>query len=235
MESIEAAAQTGGWPPSWLAAILRLLITILLPLLLVLINARLLMSDRYILWEYNRPSFPNDLYGMSQDERIAYALPSLQYLFNNEGIEFLGDITFPDGTPIYNERELSHMADVKQVTQGISTYGYGLLALWILAAVALGVSAEGRVHLLRGLFQGGVLTVILLVVGLLVTSVSFNWLFTQFHALFFEGSTWLFPTTDTLIRLFPQRFWVDAFVLMFGGALLEALVIGGVTWWLLRR
>jgi uncharacterized membrane protein len=53
--------------------------------------------------------------------------------------------------------------------------------------------------------------------------------------LFFEGSTWLFPTSDTLIRLFPQQFWVDAFVLMFGGALLEALVIGGLMWWLLRR
>jgi integral membrane protein (TIGR01906 family) len=121
------------------------------------------------------------------------------------------------------------------VTQSISTYGFSLLSLWILAAVVLGVSAEGRVHLLRGLFQGSVLTVIVLVVGLLVTSVSFNWLFTQFHALFFEGSTWLFPTTDTLIRLFPERFWIDAFVLMFGGALLEALLIGGVTWWLLRH
>jgi integral membrane protein (TIGR01906 family) len=235
MDSIEAAAQTGGWPPTWLATILRRIITVLLPLLLILINARLLMSDRYILWEYNRPTFPDDLYGMSQDERIEYALPSLRYLFNNQGIDFLGGLTFADGTPIYNERELSHMADVKQVTQGISTYGYGLLALWIVAAVALGVSGEGRAQLYQGLFQGGVLTVIVLVVGLLVTSVSFNWLFTQFHALFFEGSTWLFPTTDTLIRLFPERFWVDAFVLMFGGALVEALVIGGLMWRLLRR
>jgi integral membrane protein (TIGR01906 family) len=235
MEPLEAATQAESWLPTWLAAILRLFITVILPFLLVLINVRLLMSNRYVLWEYNRPSFPPDPYGLTKDDRIDYALPSLQYLFNDEGIDFLGDITFPDGTPIYNERELSHMADVKQVTQSISTYGFSLLSLWILAAVVLGVSAEGRVHLLRGLFQGSVLTVIVLVVGLLVTSVSFNWLFTQFHALFFEGSTWLFPTTDTLIRLFPERFWIDAFVLMFGGALLEALLIGGVTWWLLRH
>jgi integral membrane protein (TIGR01906 family) len=235
MEPIEAAAQAEGWLPTWLAAILRLFITVPLPLLLILINARLLMSNRFVLWEYNRPSFPPDLYGMTQDERIDYALPSLQYLFNDEEIGFLADLTFVDGTPIYNERELSHMADVKQVTRGISTYGFSLLSLWILAAVVLGVNPAGRMQLLRGLFQGSVLTVILLVVGLLVTSVSFNWLFTQFHALFFEGSTWLFPTTDTLIRLFPERFWVDAFALMFGGALVEALVIGGLTWWLLRR
>jgi uncharacterized membrane protein len=45
--------------------------------------------------------------------------------------------------------------------------------------------------------------------------------FTLFHALFFEGDSWLFLNSDTLIRLFPIRFWQDAFLL---GAL---IALGG--------
>lgn len=37
----------------------------------------------------------------------------MNYLTNDEGIEFLGDLKFPDGSPVYNERELHHMVDVK--------------------------------------------------------------------------------------------------------------------------
>jgi len=36
--------------------------------------------------------------------------------------------------------------------------------------------------------------------------------FVGFHALFFEGDSWLFLYSDTLIRLFPLRFWQDAFL-----------------------
>ncbi len=36
--------------------------------------------------------------------------------------------------------------------------------------------------------------------------------FSGFHALFFEGDSWLFAYSDTLIRLFPLRFWQDTFL-----------------------
>jgi len=77
--------------------------------------------------------------------------------------------------------------------------------------------------------------IMLIVLGLVAVATSFDWLFTQFHHLFFEGNSWLFLYSDTLIRLYPERFWVDAFALMFGGALLEAVMLGGVMWRLLRR
>jgi uncharacterized membrane protein len=41
--------------------------------------------------------------------------------------------------------------------------------------------------------------------------------------LFFTGDSWLFLYSDTLIRLFPMRFWQDAF--LFAGAL---DVLGGL-------
>jgi uncharacterized membrane protein len=34
--------------------------------------------------------------------------------------------------------------------------------------------------------------------------------FADFHHLFFQGNSWLFPDSDTLIRLYPLQFWQDA-------------------------
>jgi integral membrane protein (TIGR01906 family) len=42
--------------------------------------------------------------------------------------------------------------------------------------------------------------------------VAFSVFFVFFHQVFFESGTWVFRFSDTLIRLFPQRFWRDAFI-----------------------
>ena len=235
METTRSSSEAGLRPPAWLAAVMHLVIVAAMPLLLVLINARLLMSEAYIRWEYSRPGFPEDPYGFTQEDRLRYAIPSLNYLFSPPESETLGDLTFPDGTPIYNERELSHMHDVKVVTRQLVRYGFALLGIWGVCVVGLAIHPTTRRVLYLALFRGSFLTVALIIVGLVATATSFNWLFAQFHALFFVGNSWIFPTSDTLIRLFPQKFWVDAFVLIFGGTFIEALLLGGAAWLLLKR
>lgn len=228
--------KTGFAVPMWLAAILQVLIAALLPLLLILINAGLLMFPAFMRLEYTRPGFPADPYGFTTEDRLEYGPRGLAYLFNNEGIEYLGDLQFENGERVFNERELGHMHDVKLVTQKLVRFGIGLLAVYLIAVVVLGISESTRDRLLQGLLSGSILTVLLLVVGIVTVALNFNWLFTQFHTLFFEGDSWLFPTTDTLIRLYPIQFWTDAFAMMFGGALLEAIVIGVVCWrWLVKQ
>jgi integral membrane protein (TIGR01906 family) len=72
----------------------------------------------------------------------------------------------------------------------------------------------------RGLERGGWLTVITIVTILLFVILAFNVIFVAFHEVFFNAGTWTFPTSDTLIRLFPERFWQDTFltlVLLAGG------------------
>jgi uncharacterized membrane protein len=44
--------------------------------------------------------------------------------------------------------------------------------------------------------------------------------------LFFSGDTWLFAYSDTLIRLFPIRFWEDCFIYIGGFSLIVGLVLG---------
>jgi integral membrane protein (TIGR01906 family) len=230
----DAPAAGGLTIPGWLIAVLSLFVTIGLPLVLLLINARFLMTDGFLRFAYNSPIVPADTYGFSTEDRLELAPLALGYLFNDAGIEFLGDQTFPDGSPLYNERELSHMVDVKEVTQGLARFGYILIALVLASSALLAFSQNAQPGLYNGLLRGSVLTALLIIGGLLLVGTSFNWLFTQFHNLFFEPGTWLFLFTDTLIRLFPLPFWALAFALMFGGTLLQALTIGVFAWFKLR-
>jgi integral membrane protein (TIGR01906 family) len=221
--------------PGWGVIILRVILVVALPLALVLINARALMGNAYLHWEYNRPGFSPDPFGFSTQDRLTYAPLAMTYLFNRSGAEFLANEKKADGSPLYNERELSHMDDVKRVTQGLICFGLGLIGVYVLSLIALVVPAGTRPALYRSLLWGSIWTVVLIVLGLVVTLTSFEWLFTEFHRLFFTGNTWIFPTSDTLIRLFPEQFWIDAFSLMFGGALFEAIILGAVMWALGRR
>jgi integral membrane protein (TIGR01906 family) len=214
---------------------LRSLLVIALPLVLVLINAGILMSNLFLQWEYNRPGFPADPFGFTTQDRLHYAPLAMAYLFNSEGIEFLSKQTFPDGSPLYSEQALSHMSDVKGVTRNLSLFGYVLIAGVLVSIFLLARQPDLRPALLKTLRLGGIVTIALILVGLLITAVSFRELFTAFHRLFFQGDSWLFPYSDTLIRLFPIEFWTDAFALMFGGALIGGGLIAGISTWLLRR
>lgn len=202
--------------------LIRVLVPILVPVAILLTATRLLLTPLFVNIEYHMPGFPEDAYGMTQAQRLHYAPLALDYLMNDEDIRFLGDQTFDDGTPLYNERELRHMHDVKVLTQQALKVWFGvLLALAVIGILAWrqGLLTEFR----TALGQGGAFTVALIVALLVLIALSFDWLFTEFHGLFFEGDTWLFLYSDTLIRLFPMRFWQDVFFALGGLSLLAGL------------
>jgi integral membrane protein (TIGR01906 family) len=206
------------WVGLWQAVII-----VTLPLLLLLLNARLLMTEVYLQLEYNRPNFPADPFGMTTEERLTYAPLALRHML---GEGDLAALTFPDGGPLFNEREVRHMNDVQAVAWRLFRIGYVMLGGFVVSVTNLAASRETREALRLAVLRGSGLTIALLVGGLALVLFGFDLLFVQFHALFFEGSTWVFPTSDTLIRLFPERFWIDVFTFVFGGALVEAVVLG---------
>jgi len=193
---------------------------------LVVIGLRLMLTPLYIQVEYRLPGFPPDPYGFSQGDRLHWAELSRQYLLNDAPIAFLGDLRFEDGRAVFNDRELRHMADVKRVVQGALTVGYAALAF----VLALGLWAwrRGETAFYRhALARGGWLTMAFVGLIVLFSVAAFNVFFVAFHRIFFEGDTWLFNYSDTLIRLFPERFWRDAF-------LWEGGVTLGLAWLLTR-
>jgi len=206
---------------------LSLLVTFLIPIFLLMLGVRILLTPAFPEVEYRTPNFPEDSYGFTQAERLEYSKIAIEYLVNDAGPEFLGDLTFENGAPLYKESEVSHMVDVK----GLVKFG---LRLWLWATgllVALwgwAVFDKRKQAYLTGAKRGGWLTLILTGTLAVAASVNFWTFFEQFHHLFFEGESWIFLYSDTLIRLFPMRFWQDAFlmegIIVVGGAL--ALAFG---------
>ena len=213
--------------------ILAWIVTLIVPIALIGLGLRLLLSPLFLQIEYNMPYFPPDEFGFTKEERLKWAPYALNYLTNNEDISYLGDLKFDDGTPLYNERELSHMDDVKVVTQGALRVWYASLAVLLLLGVWAWSGGWWPDYLL-GLMRGGWLMVglavtvgVIVEVGIALNPNVFLNFFAGFHSLFFEGDSWLFLYSDTLIRLFPIRFWQDAFllaaVIALGGGIALAL------------
>ncbi len=53
----------------------------------------------------------------------------------------------------------------------------------------------------------------------------FDDFFVQFHSVFFDGDSWRFSTTDTLLRLYPEEFWQDTSQLAAGIVVAQAVVV----------
>lgn len=202
----------------FLDSMARLALALAVPVLLVMGSVRLVMTPLYLQLEYGRPGFPSDIYGFPDEERLELAEYALNYLINNEEIDYLGDLTFPNGAPLYTASELRHMEDVQVVTQLAFLLMIGVGIETAVVAFLLWRTPRGRAVLREGLFAGAALTLGIIVFIVLFAVVAWDMFFTAFHQVFFEAGTWQFRNDDTLIRLFPEQFWFDA-----------ALVIGAIT------
>lgn len=235
--------------PAWLAVLCRVILIVFIPVVLTLTNVRLLLTPYFPRLEYRMPGFPDDPYGLSLADRLKYTELSRQFLLNNAGLDFVRNMRFPPGITappescpyyldgdcnrFYNDRELKHMADVKVVLRWV-------LNVWALGGV-LSLVAAGLLYyfgqkaaLRAGLLGGAGLTLALLVSIVTYLLIDFNSFFVRFHQVFFEGGTWTFLFSDSFIRLFPERFWQDAFTFIGAGTIVEALIIAAWAWYKLR-
>lgn len=216
-----------------LKPILHGLVTLATPIILCTLIILVLLSPVFITIEYRRSGFPEDEYGFSTAERLEFGNQTRSYLVTRQSLDSLRELEFENGDPIYKERELSHLEDVKVVIQGLLRVFYISLVVFSFG----GYLAQGNKwgdEFLGAISRGGRLSAILLITILFFTLISFRALFTLFHKIFFEGDSWLFFYSDTLIRLFPMQFWQDVF-LIFG---VLTLVLGGFIGWgipVLRR
>jgi integral membrane protein (TIGR01906 family) len=224
--------------------ILSWLVALVVPLALIGLGLRAVLLPLFLQVEYRMPYLPPDDYGFTIQDRLHWSRYAWDYLLNKADISYLGDLKFDDGKPLYNERELSHMADVKRVITGSLKVWYVSLAL----LAALGAWAWfGRFASAQhdwwqgyrlGLMRGGWLMVglavaigLIVVIGIVVNPNIFWNFFAVFHSLFFTGDSWLFEFSDTLIRLFPLRFWMDAFLF----AAIIALGGGAALGWIFKK
>ncbi len=204
--------------------LINILTILLLPFALVLGSVRLLVTDRYLAYEYGKTSFPADPFGFDQSQRFIYASANFRFVRENQSIEALANQRLGD-QPLYNLRELEHMQDVQDVYQvawRVWQFSFGLI---LLAVLLFAWRRETRPALGNALIAGGLLSASLItLIGLLAVVAWQTW-FVAFHQVFFTPGTWSFETSDTLIRLFPEKFWFDAALTSSGLSLLGGLLL----------
>ncbi|MFW6135358.1 MAG: TIGR01906 family membrane protein [Chloroflexota bacterium] len=210
------------------------LLVLALPVLLLAANLRLVTGHWFVRWEYRRAGFPADPFGLSTAERIQLAEVCQDFLASNADISLLADLRLPGGEPAFNERELRHMADVQAVYRGLTVAGVAAALLWTGVGIALLTTPQSQRLLPTALLNGGLFTLGLLSAVGASMLVSWGRFFTTFHRVFFQGDTWIFPPSDTLIRLFPIPFWIDVAATIVGLLVLEAILVT-VAAWIWRR
>lgn len=233
--------------------LLQILIILLFPVFLALTNVRVLMTSRFAQWEYAKTDFPDpadvvsvgaseagsaseEIYVVPIEARQPIVDQTLAYVKGAGDDSLIADMAFGDGTRVYNEREVRHLRDVRVLVRQV-TIAHIVGGLILLLGVGYLVWS-GRSQAAAGaLTIGAGLTVGLTVFIGVVAALMFQFFFVRFHLIFFEGGTWMFPSTDTLIQIFPEKFWFDASLLIVLLTLVEAVVVGVVAlvWLGIRR
>ncbi|MFJ6536696.1 TIGR01906 family membrane protein [Paenarthrobacter sp. NPDC091711] len=213
--------------------IFQVLLAVFYPVILLVLAVRAITSPLFLWVEYNRPGFPGDGYGFSTDDRMTYGSYAVDYLSNWAGPRYLGGLVNQDGEKLFTDSEVSHMADVKLVI--LSSFGAGLLLiiLSIIAILYLRKRSNGGIR--RGLFAGSIVTLVIIVGLAVLAALSWQQFFTEFHRIFFANGTWTFSLEDTLIRLFPGQFWIDAGIVIGALVFLAATLTFIFTWPTKRR
>jgi integral membrane protein (TIGR01906 family) len=136
-----------------------------------------------------------------------------------------------DGAPVLNENERSHMRDVRGVFAAFFVLAAGAaLLLGVLFLASRGPEARGRFW--RRLERSGLVVAGVTLIGGLGGVLLFDQAFMLFHVIFFPGGNYLFdPSTERLVQLFPQQFWVDSTI----GVGAVVVLLGLATAWVGRR
>lgn len=211
-----------------LPRVMQVLLAVCFPIILLVLAVRAVASPLFLWVEYNRPGFPGDGYGFSTDDRMTYGSYAVDYLSNWAGPRYLGELVHRGGDRLFEDGEVSHMADVKVVI--LSAFGAGalLILLSLIAIIYLRRRSPGGVR--RGLFAGSIVTLVIIISLGVLAVLGWEAFFAQFHSVFFASGTWTFSLQDTLIRLFPAQFWVDGGIVIAGLVLLTSLVTLILTW-----
>lgn len=186
-----------------------------IPVFLVLTNVRIAATEQavygYAFSTYNVPAVT----GLDRAQLDRAADEIVAYFTSGDPTSLLDiRVTVQGGEsqPLYNEREVIHMRDVKQLFQfffRVHEVAFAYMVVYV-AGVYLWSREQSLRRLARQAVTAGIVTAVTL--GLVATAmlVGFDQLFTAFHIVSFANDFWrLDPTQDRLVQMFPMGFWFD--------------------------
>ena len=219
--------------PSWLNKLFAFIITLAVPVVLILSNVFLFATPEWLAFQYSQPDFPPSV-RFTPADRYKFASESIEYIRGNRTLAQFRALD------VYEEREIKHMIDVRELVDKVKLILPTLALLAIVAVIvlarrtstpALPLKGGGSLVAARALVNGAMLTIGLFLFVGIFAAVGFQTFFTLFHRIFFEGDTWLFNYTDSLIQFYPLPFWFATSLALVGLTIVQAAIIGAIGWW----
>jgi len=138
--------------------------------------------------------------------------------------------------PIFNEKELIHLADVKKLIQLDYCIQITALVVLFVCCLVLYIGLKRNWHILaKGFLWGSVFTLGVMIFLALWALFGFEQLFILFHRASFTNEFWILdPTKDYLLMLFPGGFFYDIALFGFVAIIIESILLGSLTFVILK-
>ena len=138
---------------------------------------------------------------------------------------------------VFNEREILHMVDVKDLFQfGFSLRNICLISIVVLSLLLYWISGRKsfKIFAKSYLIVSALLLLLLLIGGPIISS-NFTYYWDQFHYLFFDNDLWLLnPATEIMIQMVPEPFFYQAVFRVLAYFGLGIVITGVASFWILR-
>jgi integral membrane protein (TIGR01906 family) len=205
-----------------------------LPLLLVTSAVRWLASDIAYYEHGLRAHGAEERTGLPLSELDRASQEIIDYFQNDDSRLHIVVTVNGMEQALFNEREILHMVDVKNLMRGLFRVNEVALVV-VMSYIALVVlwAGERTPQGLARLALGGVGAGVAAVGFIAVFAVAgFDQAWTAFHEIAFRNDLWLLdPDTDRLIQMFPEPFWQEttylAGVLIAAQSVLVVIVSAG--------
>ena len=129
--------------PSWFIKLFAFIITLAVPVVLILSNVFLFATPEWLAFQYSQPDFPPSV-RFTPADRYKFASESIEYIRGNRTLAQFRALG------VYQEREIKHMVDVRELVDKVKIILPTLALLAIVALIALSFPAllgrgKGRV------------------------------------------------------------------------------------------
>jgi len=202
--------------------IISILMVLLLPLILYGFNSNSVAFDGDL---YKKEFLKYNVYDNLKDYDIE--------LINNDVLDYL--LNEKSSNPIendfFNEREKTHLLDVKNLIQKVLAIYYYSMILFLLLFVVLilllnfNFMAIFKKTLLI-LFIGSILTLLDAAAFFLLSNLNFDFTFDLFHKTFFNPGTFTFnPEFENIVVLYPEILFFDFLIKIIFKTILSSTII----------
>lgn len=150
--------------------------------------------------------------GMSMEDLDKTTTMLLDYLNDRRDDLSLEVTKYGIEEQVFDEREISHMVDVKNLYATAAKVMYISIALALIILAYLFIKdgkARFFISAVKGYKTSLAVAVILCAIFSLAFTVGFNSFWTLFHEIVFTNDLWLLdPRTSTMINMYPLPFWL---------------------------